>query len=80
MVVNIENNIKASSKFWRRDDPKLFNPRNKKEGEKPIVVWKLDEDTMGKFLSLLKKMNPPTYQENKPNNTEKAPFNNNFNR
>ena len=25
-------------------------------------------------------MNPPTYQENNPNTTKKAPFNNNFNR
>ena len=27
IVVNIENDRKASGKLWRRDDPKLFNPR-----------------------------------------------------
>ena len=32
MVVNIESNIKASSKLGRRDELKLFNPRGNKKG------------------------------------------------
>ena len=35
--INIENNRRGSGKLGIRDDPKLFNPRNrKKEGDRPL--------------------------------------------
>lgn len=59
MTVNIENNRMASGKLGRRDDPKLFNPRNnKKESDKPAVGKKVEEDTMGQVLYFLKNTNP----------------------
>lgn len=61
MVVNIENNRREAGKLGKRDDPKLFNPRNKKEIEKLVVGKKPKDDTMGKVLSLLKKLNPHPY-------------------
>ena len=48
MVVNIKKKIKAFGKVGRMDDPKLFNPRNKKEGKKPTASKKPKEDMMGK--------------------------------
>ena len=55
LVVNIKNNRRAAGKLEKRDDPKLFNPRGKKDNEKPIVGKKLEDDTMGQVLSLIKK-------------------------
>ena len=46
-AINIENNRKASSKLGRRDDPKLFNPKNnKKDGDKSMNNKKNEEDKM----------------------------------
>lgn len=43
-VVIIENNRKASGKLGRRDDPKLFNPKNnKKENDKDLAGKKPEE-------------------------------------
>lgn len=51
IVVNIENNRRASSKLGKRDDPKLFNPRsNKREGDKPVVNKKNEEDKMDQVI------------------------------
>ena len=80
MTVNIENNRRAIRKLRKRDDPKLFNPRGKKDNENPILGKKPEDDTMGQVLSLLKKLIPPTFQAKKTNVVEKVPFNNNFNR
>ena len=82
IVVNIENNRKAFNKLGRRDDPKLFNPKyNKKESDKVQIGKKHEEPTMNQILDLLKKMNPPTFNSNKPNVGEKnLPNNNQFNR
>ena len=45
MTVNIENNTKASGKLGRRDDPKLFIPRNnKKESDKNVAGKKPKEE------------------------------------
>ena len=45
IAVNIENNRRASSKLGKRDDPKLFNPRNNKRGgDKPATNKKNEED------------------------------------
>ena len=80
--INIENNRKASGKLGRRDDPKLFNPKNKKkDNDKYLVNKKPEEATISQVLDLLKKMNPPTFNSHKPNVGEKAPVNNShFNR
>ena len=81
IVVNIANNKKASSKMGRRDDPKLFNPKNnnKREGDKTPIGKKLEEPTISQVLEFLKKMNPSNF--NKPNITKRTHVNNNsFNR
>ena len=80
-AINIENNRKASGKLGRRDDPKLFNPKNnnKRESDKTPIGKKLEEYTMGQVLELVKKMNPTNF--NKPYVAETTPVNNNnFNR
>ena len=47
IVVDIENNRRESRKLGKRDDPKLFNPRNnKREGDKTITNKKNKEDKM----------------------------------
>ena len=58
IVVNIENNRKASRKLGKRDHPKLFNPRNnKREGDKSATNKKNEEDKMDQVLGLLKNLN-----------------------
>lgn len=53
MVVNIENNRRASSKVGRRDEPKI--PKNSKvQNEKSSKVVALDEK-LDKVISLLHK-------------------------
>ena len=55
-VVNMENNNKASRKLGRRDDSKLFNPKNnKKDNDKSLVNKKPEEATIIQILDLLKK-------------------------
>lgn len=83
VAVNIENNRKASRKLRRRDDPKLFNPKNnnRKEIDKTPAGKKPEEPTIGQVLELLEKMNPTNFSAHKPNVGEKLPMNNNsFNR
>ena len=83
IVVNIENNRKASGKFGRRDDSKLFNSRttNRRDVDKTPVGKKTEEPTIGEVLDMLNKMNPTTFNTHKSNFGEKAPVNNkNFNR
>ena len=83
IAVNIENNRKASRKFGRRDDPKLFNSKinNRRDVDKTPFGKKIDEPTIGQVLDLLKIMNPTTFNTHKTNIGEKAPVrNNNFNR
>lgn len=81
MAINIENNRKASGKLGRRDDPKLFNPRgNRRQGEKPTVAKKLDDNKMDQVLNLLKNMNPPTNHANKQSTSEKFQFNTHYNK
>ena len=59
IVVNIENNRRASGKLGKRDDPKLFNPRNnKRDGDKPIANKKNEEDKIDQVIGLLKNLNP----------------------
>ena len=56
--MNIENNRRTSSKSGKRDDPKIFNPRSKKrEGDKPIVNKKNEEDKMDQVIGLVKNLN-----------------------
>ena len=53
IAVNIENNRRASGKLGKRDDPNLFNHRRKKrEGNKPIVSKKNEEDKMDQVIGL----------------------------
>ena len=83
IVVNIENNRKASGNIGRRDDPKLFNPKtnNRKDTDKTLVGKKTEQPTIGQVLDLLKKMNPTNFNTYKPNVVEKTLLNNsNFNR
>ena len=59
IVVNIENNRRASGKLGKRDDRKLFNPRhNKRDGDKPTTKKKSEEDKMDYVIGLLKNLNP----------------------
>lgn len=49
IAVNIKNNRKAFGKLGRRDDPKLFNPKNniRKEADKTPTCKKPEEPTIG---------------------------------
>ena len=81
VAINIENNRRTSRKLGRRDDPKLFNPKNnnKRESDKTPIGKKLEEPTIGQVLELLKKMNPTNF--NKPYLAKTTHvINNNFNR
>lgn len=61
MAINIENNMKASSKLGKRDDLKLFNSKNNKEEvEKTHAGKKPEEATIGQFLTP-KKYEPPSF-------------------
>ena len=80
IYVNIENNRRASGMLGKRDDPKLFNPRsNKREGHKPIINKKNEEDKMDQVLGLLKNLNPQMLNTNKENNNnDRSQYANNF--
>lgn len=79
VAVNIENNRKTSGELGRRDDPKLFNPKNnnRKEANKTPIGKKLEEPTIAQVLEMLKKMNPKNFNAHKSNVFEKIPINNN---
>ena len=81
-AINNENNRKASRKLGRRDDPKLFNPKNNKnETNKAPTCKKPEEATISQGLHLLKKMNPLAFNSEKLNVGEKALVkNSHFNR
>ena len=80
MAINIENNRRATGNLGKRDDPKLFNSRGKRDNEKPVLGKKFEDDQMGQVLSLLKQLNSLAPLASKPNTQERAPYNNNFNR
>ena len=47
MDVNIENNRRAVGNLGKRDDPKLFNSKGKRDNEKPVLGKKFEDDQMG---------------------------------
>ena len=55
IVVNIENNRRASGKLGKRDDRNLLNLRsNKREEDNPVVSKKNEKDKMDQVIGLLK--------------------------
>ena len=69
IAINIENNRRAFGKLRKRDDLKLFNPRNnKREGDKPITNKKNEEEKMDQVFGLEKNLNPQSLNINKASN------------
>ena len=47
IAINIESNRRAFGKLGKRDDPKIFNPRNnKRDGDKLVANKGNEEDKM----------------------------------
>ena len=57
MAINIESNMRASGKFDKRDDQRLFNPRSNK-GPADKNTKEKEEDKLDKVLNALKDLNP----------------------
>ena len=57
MAINIESNMRASGKFDKRDDQRLFNPRSSK-GLADKNTKEKEEDKLDKVLNALKDLKP----------------------